>query len=193
MQSLDEQTLDFIAWALRLFVLGLLLTAAVKDWVKFRIPNSISLILFFAGLAFVSFAPRGVGLVSPEIFGSAGFKPHLIAFSVTLVLGFLLFALKLWGAGDAKLLAAVSVWNPYVDLPILFLSVCCVGGLVALAITIARGTLKTTVGNLRGIFMGAMVGAPMSSAALTSGGSRMPFSLAIAGGWCVYAFIRLTS
>jgi prepilin peptidase CpaA len=193
MQPLDEQTLVYVAWLLRFFVLAILFFVAYTDWVKFKIPNSLSLTLFFSGLAFVAFAPSGAGLLSPELFGSAGFRRHLIAFAATLILGFTLFALKLWGAGDAKLLAAVSIWNPYTDLPLLFLSVCCVGGVVALAITVAKGTLKTTINNLRGIFIGALVGAPMSSSALASSGSRMPFSLAITGGWCAYSFIRLTS
>jgi prepilin peptidase CpaA len=193
MHLANEQGLALLSWVLRLFVLCLLVAAAFTDWRSFKIPNSVSLVIVLTGALFATIAPSGGGLLSPELFGSAGFRRHLIAFAVALLLGFSLFALKLWGAGDAKLLAAVSIWNPYSDLPLLLLSVCCVGGVVALAITVAKGTWRTTLSNLRSIFIGSLVGAPVTSAELASSGSRMPFSLAISGGWCAYAIIRLNS
>jgi prepilin peptidase CpaA len=193
MQSLDEQTLGQISWVLRLFVLTVLAFIAYSDWSKFKIPNSSSLLLLATGLLFVGLAPKGAGLVSPELFGSAGFRRHLISFAAVLLFGFMLFALKLWGAGDAKLLAALSIWSPYTDMPLLILSVACFGGVVALGLMISRGTVRNTITNLRSIFMGNLIGLPMQPDTLAVTGSRMPFSLAIAGGWLSYMVIKLNS
>lgn len=77
-----------------------LLVAAANDIYEFKIPNWISIILVCAypacGLA--------VGAAPSVIFEG------LLIGAAALVVGFALFAGKIVGGGDAKLLAAISPW-----------------------------------------------------------------------------------
>jgi prepilin peptidase CpaA len=80
---------------------GLLLTAAVGDAMRYRIPNwiSLALLLLFVTAAAASREPLG------------GYWPHLASGAVALLVGYGLFALTGMGAGDAKLAAAVVLWS----------------------------------------------------------------------------------
>jgi prepilin peptidase CpaA len=85
--------------ALGVFAL-LVVFAALRDLTSFTIPNWISALL---AAAFIPAAlVCGVGL--PAILTSIGLG------LVLLVLGMVLFALRWLGGGDAKLLAAASLW-----------------------------------------------------------------------------------
>lgn len=104
-------------------LLGLLLIpASWLDWRERRIPNWLSLLILFAGLIF-SFASGGIGALG------------LSAAHATIALfgGMALFALRVVGAGDAKLYAAVAGWFSLFDGLRLFVSVA-LAGLVLLVI-----------------------------------------------------------
>ena len=62
----------------------------------------------------------------------AVFLSHIVAGGATLVLGFLLFLRGYIGGGDAKLLAAISIWTGFDGLYAYFLFVAIAGGILAL-------------------------------------------------------------
>jgi prepilin peptidase CpaA len=71
--------------------------AAVSDLSRFTIPNRVVAALVMFGAVYVMIA----GL--PAI-------PHMLTFVAALALGFGAYAVRLFGAGDAKLFAALSLW-----------------------------------------------------------------------------------
>jgi len=77
-----------------------LIYAAASDMRAFRIPNWVSLLLAgaYAPIAFLAGTP------TPEI------AQGLVLGFTVLAAGFGLFAVRVIGGGDAKLLAATSVW-----------------------------------------------------------------------------------
>ena len=79
---------------------GLMIAAAASDVARLRIPNQLILLLvgFFCLCALLTQMPM------------AELKSHAFAGGAVLVAGFILFALGYIGGGDAKLLAAASLW-----------------------------------------------------------------------------------
>jgi prepilin peptidase CpaA len=114
--------------ALLIAVPGLLALAAVLDLLTFRIPNKLTLGL--AG-AFLLVAPFS-GL------GATGFGMHVAAGGLTLLVGMLLFAPGWIGGGDAKLLAAVSLWFGFEHLLEFTLLAAVLGGALGLAVLMYR-------------------------------------------------------
>jgi len=91
---------DFIVGILALAVLGLTLAAAVWDIRSLRIPNWISLVI--AALFLVAL------IAQPERFSPLWV--HVLAAGVTLIVGFLLFVVRIMGAGDTKLASSLVLW-----------------------------------------------------------------------------------
>ena len=79
---------------------AMLVVAAAGDALYFRIPNQ--LVLLIAGLFLPVALAAGLGLPAIAI--------HIAIAGAVLLGGFLLFALGLFGGGDAKLLAAAALW-----------------------------------------------------------------------------------
>jgi len=84
-----------------------LLAAARSDWRALQIPNRLIL------LALAGFPP----VAMLESFTAAEWLGHLSAALVLFAAGAGLFALELWGGGDAKLLPAVALWLGWAALP----------------------------------------------------------------------------
>ncbi len=110
--------------------LGGLIAAAGYDLVSYTIPNRIVLLVALAG---------AVGLVAgtPDLSRLAQTAGVAV---VVLAVGALLFALKLWGAGDAKLLAAAALATGTKGLPALVLWTVLAGGAIAGGLLILRRT-----------------------------------------------------
>lgn len=105
--------------------------AAMMDLFTMTIPNRISLVLV---VSFFVVAPlTGMPL---EDFGA-----HVGTGFAVLVLGIALFAFGIVGGGDAKLLAAASLWIGYEELLPYVVMVTVMGGLLALALLVYRGGL----------------------------------------------------
>ncbi len=84
-----------------LFVFPLAMAyAAASDLLTMTIPNRISLMLI---AAFLVLAP--LSGMSWQIFGQ-----HLATGAAVLTIGIVLFSMGIFGGGDAKLLAAASLW-----------------------------------------------------------------------------------
>jgi prepilin peptidase CpaA len=112
---------------LGLFAL-LLAVAAVSDVATMKIPNWVSLAL--AALFPIAAIASGMSLQTGFI--------HL-GFAVAMLIGcFLLFQANILGGGDAKLIAAASLWTGLSAFAAFALWTAIAGGLVALALVIAR-------------------------------------------------------
>ncbi len=79
---------------------SLMIVAALTDVTSFKIPN------WLTGLTAALFFPMALLTGMPL----AEFGWHLVAGAVLFVLGYVLFALRLFGGGDAKLMAAAGLW-----------------------------------------------------------------------------------
>lgn len=133
--------------------------AAAFDLLTMTIPNKISIALV---VAFLIVAPIA-GLPWQSI------GVHLLTGAAMLAIGFALFAGGYMGGGDAKLLAASTLWLGYEMLPSYLLLVCVLGGV-----------LSVTVLALRRIPEPYMEG-PAWLVRLHSKNSGVPYGLAIGG------------
>ena len=107
--------------ALLLIFPSLMIFAAVNDVLTMRIANTVSLglVLLFVGAALTAGMPLQVMLV------------HLGVAAAVLVATMVLFQLRLFGGGDAKLLAAASLWVGYQQLLPFLVWVTLFGGVLA--------------------------------------------------------------
>ncbi len=107
---------------------GLLVYAAAYDVLERIIPNWVSIVMALAFLPAAYFAQ----LTLHE------FGWHLLVGLVAFVAGVALFYLKVWGGGDAKLVAAASLWMG-VPAGMTFLAAFAIaGGIVAIPLIIVR-------------------------------------------------------
>lgn len=110
-----------------LFV-ALVVYGAWSDARELRIPNWVSLSLLAA------FVPMGV--VSG--IGLEDVTWHLAAGVAVLIAGFVLFALNLFGGGDAKLMAAAALWVGWGEVAFFLIAVVLVGGLLSVLVVLLR-------------------------------------------------------
>jgi len=161
---------------LELLLIGTVLGASVCDLAVRRIPNRLLLAALLCGAAVHLLAGGPFRLVST---GLAGLATGLLVFLP-------LYATQGMAAGDVKLMATVgALCGPQQALQICLLTFCA-GGLMALAMVIAKGRLRETLANvgalLRPLFW-RLLGVPLVKAPLARpsvGG--MPYGLAIAIG-----------
>lgn len=116
----------------------LLIAAGVGDALTMRISNRLNLLIV------ITFFPMAFAAGMPlSMFGL-----HLAAGLVLLVAGYFLFAVRLFGGGDAKLLAAAGLWLGYPgSLSFLTLTVLAGGGL---AVAVGLWTLIRLDSEIRG-------------------------------------------
>ncbi|MBZ5576638.1 MAG: A24 family peptidase [Acidobacteriia bacterium] len=127
------------------FLMVMVLTAAVYD-VRFRrIPNWITVSGVVIGLGLNTFLYRGL--------------PGLVFSLKGLALGFglyfLLYALHAMGAGDVKMMAAVGALVGWEDWFAIFVLTALLGGILAGLVMLLRGRVKKTIWNL-GYILGEM-------------------------------------
>jgi len=147
--------------------LGGLLAAAVWDLTTYTIPNRLVAVIAAAGVA-------AAGMAAPDL---RGFAVGLgLAFGV-LTVGALLFAIHIWGAGDAKLFAAVSLWTGTFGTTALVVRTAVFGGVFSLVLLMLRRLpfLKTIRRKLSGV-------------ALLSSTQGVPYGVAIAAAGIVAFF-----
>jgi prepilin peptidase CpaA len=136
------------------------LYAAASDIVRRRIPNLVSLALLLVGLIFV--IAFGEPLAWPW---------HLLFAALSLSCGVVLYRFAWFGAGDAKFLAAVSVWFPLSEAPRLLIAIALSGlGLFVLWFSYRR---------VRGLRISRTSDSPFE---------QLPYGVAIAAGTLIAAF-----
>jgi prepilin peptidase CpaA len=108
-----------------LILFSLIVYAAVSDFRHFTIPNFICIIIILLYPLMVLVAPVQIN-----------WQGGLLTASSVLVIGFVLFSLNLFGAGDIKLIAALSLWaGPALLVEFLFVTVMAGGILVILIVS----------------------------------------------------------
>ena len=122
---------DVLEYSLLLVFPALMIFAAMMDLFTMTIPNRISIILV---AAFLVAAPL-------TNMGWEQFFTHLGTGFAILVLGISLFAFGLLGGGDAKLLAAASLWIGFDALGPYMFMVAILGGLLSIVLLAYRGML----------------------------------------------------
>lgn len=140
----------------------LVVVAAVRDLTTFTIPNWISVALA------VAFLPAAIVVGVP--LSSMGWSA--LVGLVMLILGIIMFALRWIGGGDAKLMAAASLWLGVQGLAPFMLYTGLAGGALALALLAVRSTWLRPF---------AAVGPSWVDRLATPGGST-PYGVAIAVG-----------
>jgi len=105
-----------------------LIIAAMNDLYEYKIPNWVSIVLF------CSYFVAGIGLGASPAQMLEGFLFACAA----LVIGFALFATKVLGGGDAKLIAACAPWiGPSALIPFL-INTAVAGGAFAFVLVLFR-------------------------------------------------------
>ena len=168
-----------------ILLLALLPAAVWSDFRSGRIPNRLTMSAAAIGLA-VSLAPAGIGL--GEAMGGL---------AIGLVALLPLYALRVMGAGDVKLMAAAGTLLGVKAAFVAALYTFALGGLVALVFAWKAGALTRLFANLR-LFAYAsavrIVGKSAPSAAdLPLTQLRAPYALAIAGGVLLQLLTRYFS
>lgn len=107
-----------------------LIIAAMNDLYEFKIPNWVSAVLF------CSYFAAGLGLGATPSMLLEGFLIGCAA----LVVGFGMFAGRIVGGGDAKLLAACAPWIGLSSLALFLFNMAIAGGFFALALILFRRT-----------------------------------------------------
>ncbi len=133
--------------------------AAAMDMLTMTIPNRISLVLVGAFFVAAYFA----GLSMQQVLS------HVATGGVVLLVCFALFAMGVFGGGDAKLLAASSLWIGFDQLLPYIMGVSIAGAVLSLVFLYARK-----------YFPEGSVSAPRWVLRLQARESGMPYGLAIA-------------
>ena len=102
---------------------GFATLAMLRDFTTFTIPNRLTVSMAVTGV--FSMLCLGPAPTSPLV-------PLALA-AAALLCGWLLFALNMWGAGDAKLMAAASLWIAPPAFAVFVLGIVIAGAVLALA------------------------------------------------------------
>jgi prepilin peptidase CpaA len=151
---------------------ALLLVAAASDVVSYRIPNVVVLAILLLYPVYVLVTPANVD-----------WPWALAVFAVAIVVGMGVSAAGIFGAGDAKLLAAVLLWAGPALAPLTLLVCAITGGVVAVVMmTRARFILAGAFSTL---------GSETLSNAMLA--KNMPYGVAITAGGLFVAWVLLTA
>jgi len=170
---------------LPLLLLFSLLGAAVWHDVRARrIPNAVVFPGMLAAFALHALLPAGQGLFGPQV-GGLGLLQSLGGFGLGLALLLPMYALRLMGAGDVKLLAMVGAFVGASQIMTVGLVTLVAGGVLALAFAAWQGSLRRLVGNAYHMAMhsafsalAGSIAAPVTPPQAASG--RLPYAIAIA-------------
>ncbi len=191
MEGLTAATVEFFSWSGRSALVLLLLVASTTDLKHRRIPNWLSISGLLFALAWHSVPIEGSGMFDPNFPGALGFIAAT-AGAITCFAVFLLFyALRVVGAGDAKLMTAVGGFFGFPSAIGLVLAVLLTGGVLAIVRLTVAGTARRVWANLRSIVFAVAtpgVRVPHVFDPATQSADRMPYALAIAAGSIFYGF-----
>lgn len=158
-----------------LIAMGFTLASAISDFRSMTIPN------IYSGLIVLAFVPAyladyftGSGM---EYF--AAWNSHVLAAVLVFAISFVLFAMKIMGAGDSKLCSAVALWTGLSGLaPLLFY----------MAVTGAVLAIVTKILNKKVLFVSPHTGGWVDQS--QKGHLGVPYGIAICVG-AMIAFYQL--
>lgn len=152
---------------------AVLFAAMVTDLRRFEIPNQLSLVLALS----YPLAALAAGQTAAQL------AVHAAVAAGALLVGMVLYFARVFGGGDAKLIAAAALWTgPTLTIEFLLLTAV-FGGITALALLLFwRLPLPALVANVAGLQR------------LHQARNQVPYALAIAaGGFAVYARLPILS
>jgi prepilin peptidase CpaA len=169
--------------------------ALVTDLRTRKIPNRLILAGLALALGWQFAGPEGNWTFDAASPGAVGPLGGLVAFFVMLIAFLPLYALRVMGAGDVKLLAVVAAFfgastSAWAHLIGLALCVLVAGGVLAVLRMAIAGTGAAAISNLRKLIVGhsarlAGLPAPVFDPQ-TDSADRMPYAIAIAAGTVLY-------
>ena len=142
--------------------------AAYTDLKTRRIPNALVAALLVAGLT---------------LHAMQGWQSSAIVVGLCLAVfavGTLLFSFKLIGGGDVKFMAAAAAALGWPDTVAFILYTVIAGGLLGVAIAVARGRFRPMLANLKTMLFPVLSG--LRPAAVPSAVGTMPYAVAIFAG-----------
>lgn len=171
---------------LGLSLLGVLLVlAALIDGKQRRVPNVLVLVTLLCGMALHALGPqawmRSAGLFTLAP-GALGISGALLGALVALAFFLPFYALKVLGAGDVKLLAAVGSFAGPAATVNIALCVLLAGGLLALARMLVARNARLVLQNTLASLGQMLPGSAGSFDARSQTAWRMPYAVAIASG-----------
>ena len=166
----------------------LLAIAVVSDFRQRRIPNVLVLVTLMAGVLFHALGPQvsGAGGLFSTQPGPLGGWRAMGGAVAGLALFLPFYLLRVLGAGDVKLLAAVGAFagtEAFVNIAIFVLLA---GGVLALARMVWSGNARVVLLNVGAIMGQRLPGGQADFDANTQTAWRMPYALAIASGVVAY-------
>lgn len=165
----------FIPFAFHAAVASLAVWAAFEDIRYMRLRNTIalSIAMLFPAYAIIT-------LTLSETLA------HVVAGAIMFAIGFGLYLARVWGGGDAKLLAAIALWPAVRDVPALLMLVTIAGGALALiALALKHGKILPKMAVRAPWIYGPETG---WFASLTRGETVVPYGVAIALGTLITLF-----
>ncbi|WUR13300.1 prepilin peptidase [[Empedobacter] haloabium] len=168
---------------LPLLLLCVLLALAVwHDLRARRIPNAIVFPGAVLALALHALLPAGEGLFGTPM-GSLGLLSSLGGWALGLAFLMPMYALRLMGAGDVKLLAMVGAFVGAGQILTVGIATLLAGGVLALAVAAWQGSLRRVLNNTYQTMLHAGLTQLSDGIALPAAASgRLPYAVAIAGG-----------
>lgn len=164
--------------------------AALSDARQRRIPNALVLVTLLAGLLWNAVGPQpfrqndGLFAMYP---GALGLGSSLLGALVALLIFLPFHVLRVLGAGDVKLLAAVGAFAGPAASVNLALCVLVAGGALALAYMAVARNSRLVMQNTLDALGQMLPGSAGSFDARTQTAWRMPYAVAIALGVAAYA------
>lgn len=122
-------------WIVIAAFLGIIAWAVVNDCLSYRIPNA-------ACAALVLLYPFWLAVAWPAEDPWLQIAAHAGVALAALVVGFILFILRAFGAGDAKLLAATALWAGPAMILDLVLVTAIAGGVLSLVVILGKRFLE---------------------------------------------------
>jgi len=107
---------------------------------------------------------------------------------------FIFFVVGAMGAGDVKLMAAISIIAGFGHLAELFLAIAFTGGMFALVLAISRGQLKTTLVNVASLIQHHATSGALPHPDLNLDNPqalRLPYGVPIAAGCWIVLLMQL--
>jgi len=168
-------------------LIALLVAAAVIDWRTLRIPNWLTLSGVVYGLAYNAIVP-------PPLRG--GIAWALTGMAVGLVVLLPLYALRVMGAGDVKLMAMIGAFVGVPDIFQAILFTFIVGGIAAIGSALYHKAFRRMTTNVLDVvqymaFAAMAGGRPTPGLAGGASAGKLPYGVSIAAGTIAWLVARL--
>ena len=178
-----------------LALIGIVAAICVSDARERRIPNKLVLAGLVLALIWNSFAPLGYGIFDQYTPGGVGFTASALGALAVFVFFFALYALRIMGAGDVKLMAFFGALFGGLAVIDFTVTVFLCGGVLALSRMFDAKRRTQVLNNLKLITLDRIVSPTGRDQVFdpdNDTAERLPFALAICGAAVVVAVSQMT-